>query len=54
VLFGTNQSISYPQAMSWQLHGAGIQLISNQNKFANKLRSVIPNQQKKTEFPITS
>ena len=38
VLFGTYQSICYPQAMSWQLHEAGIQLIDYEKKFANKLR----------------
>ena len=38
VLFGTYQPICYPQAMSWQLHEAGIQLIDYENKFANKLR----------------
>jgi hypothetical protein len=38
VLFGTYQPICYPQAMSWQLHEAGIQLIDYEKKFANKLR----------------
>ena len=38
VLFGTYQPISYPQAMSWQLHEAGIQLIDYEKQFANKLR----------------
>jgi hypothetical protein len=34
--FGTYQLICYPQAMSWQLHEAGIQLIDYEKKFANK------------------
>jgi len=32
VLFGTYQPICYPQAMSWQLHEAGIQLIDYEKK----------------------
>ncbi len=38
VLFGTYQPISYPQAMSWQLNTAGIQLVDYEKQFANKLR----------------
>jgi hypothetical protein len=38
VLFGTYQPISYPKAMSWQLHESGTQLIDYEKKFANKLR----------------
>jgi len=38
VLFGTYRPICYPEAMSWQLHSAGIQMIDYEKKFANKLR----------------
>ncbi len=38
VLFGTYQPICYPNAMSWQLHTAGIKLIDYEKRFANKLR----------------
>ena len=38
VLFGTYKPISFPKAMSWQLHESGIQLIDYEKKFANKLR----------------
>ena len=38
VLFGTYQPICYPNAMSWQVHTAGIKLIDYEKRFANKLR----------------
>jgi hypothetical protein len=38
VLFGTYQPICYPQAMSWQVHAAGVKLIDYEKRFANKLR----------------
>ncbi|HIC85413.1 MAG TPA: hypothetical protein EYP06_03835 [Desulfobacterales bacterium] len=38
VLFGTYQPICYPQAMSWQLHEAGVKLIDYEKRFADKLR----------------
>lgn len=38
VLFGTYKPICYPQAMSWQLHAAGVRLIDYEKRFANPLR----------------
>jgi len=38
VLFGTYQPICYPNAMSWQVHTAGIKLVDYEKRFANKLR----------------
>ncbi len=38
VLFGTYQPICYPQAMSWQVHTAGVKLIDYEKRFANRLR----------------
>jgi len=38
VLFGTYQPICYPNAMSWQVHTAGIKLVEYEKRFANKLR----------------
>ena len=43
VLFGTYLPICYPQAMSWQVHAAGVKLIDYEKRFANKLRLEMTN-----------